>query len=167
MHPSLALPLVALLLAALVAAAAQEGEDEPTPPNPIAREPLVVVDRSGATLLGPTHMHLLVYTDGHVAYRSHSGAPGDDHDLTRQVEPAAARALHDELVEMGALGLGDQEGGATDVPLTTLTVLSGEPDASAHTVSWWVRDGGHAALDEALERFVREAVLPGPARGPK
>ena len=77
--------LVHLSLATLILTAGAFGVSQQEPadgqqvqtrtPNPMVCEPLVIFDSSGSTLLGPTHKHLSVYSNGRVTLAQNSGAP--------------------------------------------------------------------------------------------
>jgi hypothetical protein len=121
----------------------------------LGRVPLVVVDRTGETLLGPAHMHLLVYSDGHAAYVSRSGEPLDDYNLDLQLTPAVVQSFHARLREAGALDLRSQATRATDVPLTTVTWLEADPRGRANTFSYWIGSETYAPIAEELETFVK------------
>lgn len=154
-------PLVTLLLllfggtSLFALARGFDGPKEPAEP----RTPLVIVDRSGFTLLGPTHMHLLVYSDGHVAYVSRSGAPDDNHNLDRQLDPEIVRTLHGKLIQARALTLRDATGIVTDVPLNTVTVFDAKTQTSCNTFRYWIGADDHEPIEAALRAFVKDHVL--------
>lgn len=141
-----------------------DSQHQPRPGSP-KRVPLVVVDRTGGTLLGPAHMHLLVYNDGHVVYGSRSGAPGDAHDFHRRLDLKAVQGLHARLLAAGAMTLGDQTMQVTDVPLTTVTVLEPKARASANSFSYWIGVEGHEPVETLLRGFIQEHVLAKPLPG--
>ena len=136
--------------------------DQTTPHNPlppqcanlIAHEPLVLYESTGGTFAGPYDLELVVYNDGKVRLSSavHDGGK----DALATIDPDMAVGLEQELQRLSAFALCDQTGQATDVPLTTLTMMHGDTESAAHTHSWWVHDESNRPIDNAIQSFIAE-----------
>ena len=157
--------VTALLVAAgLVVTATAKTAFEGLPAT--ENEPVVVVDVSGATLLGPVHRHLAVYTSGRVAYSAFGPqtVPGvggvQPVSRSETIDPLLVEALVSDLARAGAWQLADQTIEPTDVPLITVTVLDGQTDARAHTFSYWIPTAPFHPVDAVLTGFMK-AALPG------
>lgn len=119
----------------------------------IRREPVVIFDVSGGTLLGPVAEHLAVYDDGFASYSQSS--PLDNPSVeTRMLSPTAIQQLVLDLNAAGAHTLGDQTTTVTDVPLTTVTVFRGGADARAHTFSYWLGSNAYSATQGVLADLI-------------
>ena len=132
--------------------------------DPMSNAPVVIVDVSGATLLGPVHRHLAVYSSGRVSYcaiDSQGGLRELQVPVARSIaiDPVQVQAFAMGLERMGAWSLDDQKVMATDVPLVTVTVLQGEGAAKGHTFSYWIPTDGYHGVDTAIQNFVA-SVLP-------
>lgn len=145
---------VPILCAGLVAAL----DFQPTQRQvPIENEPVLVFDVTGSTLLGPVHRHLAVYDSGRVSYATSGPRAAQPFVATATIEPKRVQALMGALSGAGAWQGIDQELGVTDVPLTTVTVLSGATDASAHTFSYWTASTRtHKSVQDLIAAFVTE-----------
>lgn len=119
-------------------------------------EPVLLHDVTGGTLLGPYHTQLAVYNDGFVSFHSVTGLGTPVVEArTAYVGPEAVQALQKALQAAGAFGLCDQPLQVSDVPLQTLTVFRGDGDAYAHSFSYWLGTGPHAAANAAVQDFVQ------------
>lgn len=155
------LSLLPLALAAGVLFVARPAAEPTAPgldpgcPNPIPHEPVILVDVSGATLLGPVHAHLAIYSNGQASYsEQRPGGLGLQPAVrvgTAQLVPADLIALRRSLELAGASLLCDQAQVVLDVPLTTVTVLRGGPQAQAHTFSYWIPSGPYALVQERID----------------
>lgn len=131
---------------------------QPLTDNVIRHEPVLVLERSGATLLGPVQQLLVVYDDGRVSMSSMRPQPGLASPQAvqienREIELAAVHELCSGLFNAGAFELTDQKTTALDVPLTTITFFRGEADAKAHTFSYWIPSDEFGAVEAVLDRF--------------
>ena len=131
--------LSALAAVALFARASTADEVEPIPdcPNLWKNEPVVILDTSGATLLGPVHENLIVYSSGLVAYSRAAGHHVSKEVRTTQISRAEVGQLVRDLRDAGAMHACDQAILFLDVPMKSLTVLNAGSNASAHTVNYW------------------------------
>jgi hypothetical protein len=144
---------------------------EPSCPNLMAIEPIVLFNVSGATLFGPVQETLAVYDYGFVVFTRIQGAglPSDDLQLaedgsTRLTPRAGAVAVQlgiseaaqlvTDLHRAGARDLCDQAQFVTDVPLHTLTILDGRPNSNAHTFSYWAGVGNFTHVATVLDNFI-------------
>ena len=146
--------LLALITVSLVYA--RSGSEE------TQRMPLVIVNRTGATILGPLYMHLLVYSDGHVSFVSRSSANDTAHDLDTVVSKDAAAKFHADLLAAKAGELVRSTVQASDLPLTTVTVLQRDArnpgKASANTFDYQEASGAYAAIEARIEAFTAGLV---------
>lgn len=168
---SLSLAATALMafLPALPEANDQIGIAAPCAGNAIKMEPVVNVDVTGSTLVGPTHFRFTAYNNGLVtvsrasligiANESSGSFPFADAD-TIIVSPGAIDQLSKDLRAAGAFSLCDQNISTADIPLTTVTVFRGATNAMAHTYSYWAAFGEHADAALVINDFVQEH-LPG------
>ena len=127
-------------------------------PDVLGGGPILVYDVSGSTLLGPLHRHLAVYDDGHASYSAAGGLPGAQPEavFTYVGEKAAAQLLAD-LRAAGAFQLCDAQLLVSDVPLTTVTVLTPGTDARAHSFSYWIpTTAGHQQVEQVIQTFLDE-----------
>jgi len=123
----------------------------PACPSAFGRQPLVVYDRTGSTLVGPVHCQLSVYADGLATYSRIDFQDPDGRVLVRTLLPGAVDALVDALLAAGADVLCDDPTPITDVPLATVTVLEGRgADAAAHTFSYYAAPSNASALVESI-----------------
>jgi len=127
-------------------------------------EPILVVDVSGGTLLGPYHTRFSVYNNGFASASKkieNLVFGGDDIDAdTTYVSPAEVDALLKALEDAGAYKLCDQQIQVADIPLTTVTALRGKTDDAAHTFSYWVGFGSHSQVSTVISDF-RNTHFPG------
>lgn len=126
-------------------------------PNVIAHEPIVVYEVSGSTLLGPTDLSLIVYSDGALRLSSSSANEGAGKIASAAIDAEDAAQLAADLVAT-SVGKGcDQNATVTDMPLKTLTLLRGDAHAKAHSHSWWTANGSEARAEFVLESFIAAA----------
>ncbi len=156
--------LVAVALGAILAAPAPQqvqldpgsaiGIAAPTAcPNKVAVEPVVLYDVTGSTLAGPYHQHLTVYGNG-FATLARDPVVGGSVVETVFLPPADVAQLRTDLAALGAASLCDIPTPVSDVPLNTVTVLSGGTDARAHTFSFFLAIKQHGAVKTLLETFI-------------
>ncbi|MFT7670760.1 MAG: hypothetical protein ACI8X5_003473 [Planctomycetota bacterium] len=119
----------------------------------IQREPVVMFDVSGGTLLGAYAEHLIVYNDGYASYSIMS--PFEEARVEGRMLPGNGAAnLLEELEKAGAFEMTDAEGEVSDVPLTTVTVFQGGTNAAAHSFSYWLSSGPQGMADDVLSDFI-------------
>lgn len=150
------LPAFALLSAAAVPLVGSSQVQRSHCQEFFRREPLVLYDVTGYTFAGIlVHAQLSVYDDGLAGV---SNLTGD----TRAVflDAAEAGALRSALALAGGTTLCDQQLVASDTPLTTLTLLRGRADASAHTFSYYSPEGEYEAIEQVIDDFI-DAHFPG------
>jgi hypothetical protein len=122
-------------------------------PELLPRQPLVAYDVSGHTLLGPSHLHLAVYSDGLASISRVGGSAGDA--AMAFLSPREASELLTELRSLGAYQQCDSDLLVLDVPLTTITVHGTGADPKAHSFSYWLPETAQlAAIQAALDAFV-------------
>lgn len=124
--------------------------------NRLVCEPLVIFDSSGSTLLGPTHKHLSVYSNGRVTLSQASGAPNSGRNVSTVINPTTANNFLLTLNRHGVFRLLDQEATVTDVPLNTVTVFNGSTDAAAHTFSYWLGNGTYQPIQTTIDAFITQ-----------
>jgi hypothetical protein len=140
-----------------VAGKPTESHPVPLPPqcaNLITHEPLILYESTGGTIAGPYDLELVVYNDGNVRL---SSAVKDGGKVARAtVDPGVANGLMLQLQRVHSFDACDQTGQATDVPLTTLTVMHGDTYSASHTHSWWVLDESSAPMEAAVQTFIAD-----------
>jgi hypothetical protein len=148
----------AVLLAFAVAVGAEAQSDRPgvaggdsrVCANPVRSEPIVLWDVTGTNFAGQLiHGTLAVYNNGFASVSSFQ--TGDVRSVA--VGREAVRGLRRELVEAGALAICDGDA-VTDMPLTTVTLLGGAPDAGSHTFSYWVPADEYAPIQQLIDDFL-------------
>ena len=125
-------------------------------------EPMVVFDVTGPTFAGEIHRHLAVYNNGFVTIAKRDNNPFGNLVIdvrTANVGPDGALTLLTDLVLAGAVSLPDQDVGAADIPLTTLTLLEGKQLALSRTFSYF--DGGpYTGVSSVMSTFISQ-TFPG------
>ncbi len=117
-------------------------------------EPLVVFDVSGATLLGPVHRSMILYNNGRVSVAEF--APGKaPRNASRMISIDEAERLHGALVDCGALDMLDQKEQVMDVPMTSISIFTGETDAVSHTFNYWLAGSEYGKVEHTIDRFIR------------
>jgi hypothetical protein len=169
-HASLlaALATLAMLFAsALPAPQSPASASLPNPPcpNPLPHEPVVVYEVTGGTLSGPVDYALTVYGDGAARLSSALGGGGTGSSQYTFVDPSAAAALRQELVDASALARCDQDDNVSDTPLQTLTVFRAGSTRRSNTFSWFTSDGSLAQIQAALDAFIAKHFAPLPGGG--
>lgn len=130
--------------------------------NAFPREPVLVYDKTGGTLIGPVHVQLTVYSDGLATYSRIDPLDRDGQVSVRILSAGQVDALVDTLVAVGADVMCDDPTMITDVPLATVTVLQGDgADAAAHSFSYYDAASGAAALVESILRDFIAAEIEG------
>lgn len=126
-------------------------------PNVRQREPVLIYDKSGSTLIGEgVHVQLSVYSDGLATYSQFDASNPTGTAIVRTLSVEAVHALVAELAEAGAETGCDEPMVISDAPLTTVTVF-GAPgtDTAAHTFSYYdVSSGVFAEVESALQSFI-------------
>lgn len=118
----------------------------------IDRQPVLIHDVSGSTLLGSVQSTTIVWSDGSVSYSSNSYTSGPVVD-TWTLGDGAYEGLLQGLVDSDAWILSDQWPQATDTPVHTVTVLDPTSNASAHTFSFWTKHGEYEGIGTVLGRL--------------
>jgi hypothetical protein len=126
--------------------------------NARVREPVLIYDATGSTLLGPSHTQLSVYSDGLTTLsRIDPLNPGSGRVAVRMLSTEAVDALASTLAAAGAGALCDDPLSVADMPLSTITVF-GLPGmgAASRTFSYWEGLSGPTLLvDSILQGFVQ------------
>lgn len=147
-----------VLAVSLVPALADRPQPSLTPAigfceNTIPHEPVLVYELTGSTLVAQIDRTLYVYADGSLKL-AEAEADSLGRSLRAMADPKEVMALQLTLVQYGALNLCDDTRRVTDVPLNTLTMFRGGPDATAHTFSYWIGDGDYAGVDGVIQQFI-------------
>jgi hypothetical protein len=121
--------------------------------NPWKCEPLLVFDVSGGTLLGEVHQSLTLYNNGRVSL-AEFGRGRTARNVSRLITVTEAEKFRSMLVAAGALSLTDQANQVMDVPLTTVSIFTGETDGTSHTFSYWIPGSKYAGLQQAVDAFI-------------
>lgn len=119
------------------------------------RQPVLVYDVSGGTLLGPVQSTVVVWSSGAVTY-SRQDPFSEPAVGTMTLAPAALEGLLQSLEDAGTGALQDQWPQVADLPLNTVTVLGPTTSTVAHTFSYWTGVGKYAAVDAVLDRLTAE-----------
>jgi hypothetical protein len=118
-------------------------------------EPRLVYEVSGSTLSGQIDRTLIVYGDG--SLKLASAMPNEPGACkTLQVAPEVVSKLYNGLVAAGALFQCDDSQVVVDMPLHTVTLLSGTSEMRGRTFSYWDVDSGYRQIDTLLEQFVAQ-----------
>lgn len=130
---------------------------------PFVREPVLVYDVTGSTLLGPVHVSLKVYNDGLVSYvsRAQPILGGTDLVHTTLVPVSVVEQLTLDLDAAGADVLPDSILPVFDIPVSTVS-FAAEPGtkASIHTFSWLGGTTAHQAVGAIVNAFIQDHVQP-------
>ncbi|MBK8179679.1 MAG: hypothetical protein IPK67_12490 [Planctomycetes bacterium] len=121
--------------------------------NTILREPVLVYEYAGSTLVAQIDRTLYVYGDGSLKL-AEAEADSLGRCLRAQTTPREVALLRQALFDAGAMGLCDDARRVMDVPLNTLTLFNGAQDARAHTFSYWIGDGNYEAVDGLIQQFI-------------
>jgi hypothetical protein len=125
----------------------------------LQREPTLVFDITGFSLLGELHTSMVVYNDGLVSYSNRSGfLGGDGQSCTVSVPQNAVRKLTRNLAGAGAGALEDNQQLVLDVPLTTVTFMKPGTDTKAHTFSFYIGGSAHSEVSQIIGEFVAENI---------
>ena len=126
------------------------------------REPVLVYDKTGGTMIGLVHEQLTVYSDGLATYSRLDPMNGDGEVSVRTLTARQLASLVDTLVAVGADSMCDDPMQITDVPLVTVSVLQGEgADAAAHSFSYFEATSGAPAIVEGILRDFIAAQMAG------
>lgn len=121
------------------------------------RQPVLIHDISGSTLLGSVQSTTIVWSDGSVSYSSNSYKSDPVVD-TWTLSDSAYEGLLQGMMDSDAWILPDQWPQATDIPVHTVTVLDPTSDASAHTFSFWIKHGEYEGIGTILDRLSAQLV---------
>jgi hypothetical protein len=99
--------------------------------------------------------HLTVYSDGSARLSDISNIEAPRVELAYP-GPEAVSDLCLHIERWGGMLGCDATVRVMDVPLHTLTLLKGGPDARAHTFSWWVPEGSELAIEQLLGQFLAD-----------
>ncbi len=125
------------------------------------QEPVLIFDVTGSSIAGPVHDSVVVYNNGLVSVSEFRMFQGNDGSTrTVSVPVKAVRRLSSALAAAGAFSLQDSAATFPDLPVTTISVLSGKTDAKAHTFSVTVGNAGHAAVQGIIQNFLSTYVDP-------
>lgn len=122
--------------------------------NLIPHELVVDYEVHGGTFAGLYDLHLSVYADGEARLASTSAVEGSKAEVAF-VDPEAVAALAMDLSRGGAFVACDESGQVMDVPLSSLTILSGTTDGRSHSFSWWL-PGAKLPIERRLQQFVTD-----------
>ena len=117
-------------------------------------EPVVVFNLSGSILAGHVEESLIVYNSGHVVHAETTNFNPDATVEFAWVQPTEVRNLVEDLADLGAGTLCDQDIVVSETPLRTLTVLRGQADGIAHTFSYFGVVAAYQAIDARINAFV-------------
>ena len=122
----------------------------------INRQPVLLYELSGITLLGPVTQTVVAYSSGDITMSQMIGHSNPPSVIRAQMSVVSLESFLVAMYGAGVAGLQDQEFSVTDAPLRTVTVLSPGTDAIAHSFSYYIPDGDYAGVSELLRRFVEE-----------
>jgi len=148
---------LALGITALATTTAVGGNQLSNCGNFHAREPVLMMDTTGSTLLGLYHRRLSVFTDGSVSMSEMSGGHITEKYVDAQafyVPNGAIRNLQEDLAAANAFLLCDEPMTIFDAPMTTVTVFRGGTDALAHTFTYFFTGGVYGPVDAVVEKFI-------------
>ena len=126
--------------------------------GPFKQEPLLVYDVTGSTFIGPFHLSLTVFNNGHVSY-STASTLNEGEAFERMVPVKDVELLGRSLASLGVNGLTDSVGSGADIPITTVTFMRPKTDTKAHTFSYLAGGPGHNAVGAAINTFIQDVVL--------
>lgn len=132
--------------------------DSPGCFDSIQSSPVVMMTTAGGTLAGPQMSSLVVYSSGVVIMSEASGHSGASAAGQTFVDPVHIQDLRNELRGLGSFQLCDEQQTVSDIPLTTVTVFSGEQSARAHSYSYWIGTGEHQDVQDAIQSFIIQYV---------
>lgn len=132
----------------------------------LLRDPLVIYNLSGATLLGDVHQQLTLYDDGTAVCSEIDPLANRAGSVqVEALEAGAVRWFLDELILWGAHLLEDDTSVALDTPMATMTMLFKERNGrvDAHTFSYYpvVAEGNAAEVDRVVQAFIAEYFADG------
>ena len=131
-------------------------------PNTIKREPVLVYDLSGTTLVGEYHTNVVVYNDGFTVFSRRDVTVFPEPDVVEDVATGFAtqnqvKTLVAQLTELGAAHEIDADFAFFDVPLATVTFFpKAAPRARANTYSF--SSIGTSGVEDAIDNFVDLAL---------
>lgn len=128
-------------------------------PRPCAdlqvHSPVLLVNWSGTTLLGPVDAMLAVYSSGRATYSALDPITGEATMKAQSLTGEEVEALRMALRSAGAADMCDQAQIVYDVPLRTVTVFDGEQDALSHTFSYWIESGPYAGVQAIVDAVMK------------
>ncbi|QDU66149.1 hypothetical protein [Engelhardtia mirabilis] len=149
--------------------AASVPADTAVPAGLLVNEPVVVYDVTGLVFAGSVHQHLTAYNSGFVTIAKRDDNPFGNLDVDVQTANIGSRAAKQPLVDLivaGASSLPDQDAGAADIPLETLTLAEGKEGRPLADDQLLGRDGPLWRRGERGRRVHRDE-LPGLPSGPR
>jgi hypothetical protein len=123
-------------------------------PDPIPVHPVLIHDIAGSTLIGPLYRHLIVYSNGHASLSATTYEPDPGRAQTGILTPAETAQLAADLQAAGAFRLCDDDSVISDMPLTTVTVFRGGPDALAHTYSYLQASSQQQGVEDLVNQLI-------------
>lgn len=157
-------PFVLALVATTGSSEAQDiiegGLGEPT--EGFKREPTLIYDVTGSTILGPIHTSLIVYNDGYVSYSKFESFALEPEEFIHKLVPdVIVKRLTNDLRDAGIMNLQDSVSMAVDVPVTTVTYMRPQINANAHTYSHDSVTVGQLEVVFIIAEFIQDWVLTG------
>ena len=165
------------LLCTTSAAIAQDELGVATP-RPLVQQPVLIYDVTGGTLLGPVHLQLSVFSNGHASL---ANGPNSFFDIGPSVETVwvgseEARALQFDLIRADVLRIVVPGSFCADAPITSVTVFRPKHRwsarrrddvrrfASSHSYAYDCATGPHAEavfevneiIDDFIDRHFRD-----------
>lgn len=126
------------------------------------REPTLIYDVSGPTILGPVHSSLVVYNDGFVTYSSlEVGTTQPQNFIHKLIPDVIVKRLTNDLLFAGIMDIQDSLSMAADLPITTVTYMRPQINANAHTYSHDSSNVGQIAVVFIISEFLNDWVLAG------
>ncbi|HKE01615.1 MAG TPA: hypothetical protein VKE69_11440 [Planctomycetota bacterium] len=118
-----------------------------------AQEPVLFWDSTGSTFLGLFHRHMAIYSNGLASISKNQAFFGVGVQYT-MADPDAVAELRQALAAAGAFQLCDYPLTGNDVPLQTVTLFGGGPNAPSHTFSFYFPDGAYGDVQAAIQKFI-------------
>jgi len=145
--------LIASLVLVSVPLASSVDTGPPVTPNHLRHEPSMALEYRNDFGVS----EFLVFNDGSWSW----GSVTHDGNSFRigQADPLAVRELLNDLAGIGVIQLLDQVGGQHVSGAWTLTLLYGETNADAHTLTWWHGESpDHMLLQGRVSAFLADEL---------
>jgi hypothetical protein len=133
-------------------------QPQPNCVNSIVREPVVMFDVSGSTLLGPQALHMTVYNDGFVTISKKTTFPSAIGVESAQIPLLWVHGLVNRLDHAGALQLCDQDFTVSDIPLTSVSLIGG--NGQSHSFNYWIGTAQYQRTEQVMRGFINH-IFPG------